>query len=285
MQTAETKADIRAAVAEYRRAGESVGLVPTMGYLHEGHLSLVRAARAANDRTVVSIFVNPTQFGPREDLATYPRDIERDLDLLRREGVDAVFLPSVDEMYHPDRQTIVETTRLSRVLMGRLRPGHYRGVATVVTKLFNIVQPDAAYFGEKDYQQLCVIRAMVRDLDSPVAVHGVPTVREADGLAMSSRNVRLSAEDRAAAPVLNASLDAAERIAATGARVSDIKAAVRGEIDSEPRAGLQSVDIRDAQTLAPVQGVPSGPLVVLLAARFGDVLLIDQRVVTPKGKT
>lgn len=282
MQTCPTKVSIRAAVAGMRADGASVGLVPTMGFLHDGHMTLVRAAKAACDRVVVSIFVNPTQFGPNEDFATYPRDPDRDLAMLRAEGVDAVFCPEPVEMYHPDAQTIVETTGLSGILIGALRPGHFRGVATVVTKLFNIVQPDRAFFGEKDYQQLQVIRTMVRDLDMPLVITGVPTVREADGLAMSSRNVRLTPEHRDAAPALNAALDWAEAtLPRQPMTAAELAAGVTARIVPAPGSEVQSVDVRDAATLAPIDGPVSDPAVILLAVRFGQVLLIDQRVVTP----
>ena len=281
MQVIRTKATMRDVSRGWRRGAARVGLVPTMGYLHDGHLALVRAARARADRVVASIFVNPTQFGPTEDFAAYPRDEGRDLALLSAEGVDAVFAPDAAEMYHPDRQTIVETTDLSRVLMGKLRPGHFRGVSTVVTKLFHIVEPDLACFGEKDFQQLAVIRTMVRDLDIPVDIVGVPTLRESDGLAMSSRNARLTPADRAAAPVLAQSLDLAESLLEEGAGAAQIARAVRDRIDAEPRANVQSVDLRDAATLAPVTGRVTRPAVVLLAVRFGTVLLIDQRVIAP----
>ena len=281
MQVIRTKAVMRDASRGWRRGGARVALVPTMGFLHDGHLALVRAARARADRVVVSIFVNPTQFGPTEDLAAYPRDEARDLALLRAEGVDAVFAPDAAEMYHPARQTVVETTDLARVLIGKLRPGHFRGVATVVTKLFHIVEPDLACFGEKDFQQLAVIRTMVRDLDIPVEIVGVPTVREPDGLAMSSRNVRLAPEDRAAAPVLARALDLAGRLAAEGATAVQIVREVRDMIDAEPRANVQSVDLRDADTLGPMTGRLTRPAVVLVAVRFGPVLLIDQRVIAP----
>ncbi len=276
-----TKAPMRETTRSWRRDGVRVALVPTMGFLHPGHLALVHAARARADRVVVSIFVNPAQFGPTEDFAAYPRDEARDLALLRAEGVDAVFVPDAAEMYHPDRQTIVETTGLARVLIGKLRPGHFRGVATVVTKLFHIVEPDLACFGEKDFQQLAVIRTLVRDLDFPVEIVGVPTVREPDGLALSSRNVRLTPEDRAAAPVLSRALDLAEGLVAQGVSAAGIVREVRDAIDAEPRANVQSVDLRDAATLAPVSGRPTRPAVVLLAVRFGPVLLIDQRVIAP----
>jgi len=277
MRIAARKDEIRDTVSAFRRAGESVGLVPTMGYLHEGHLTLVRAAKATCDRVVVTIFVNPTQFGPNEDLAKYPRDLPRDLALLKAAGVDAVFTPEPAEMYVDGAETVVETTKLSRVLIGRLRPGHFRGVATVVTKLFHIVGPDHAFFGEKDFQQLAVLHRMVRDLDFPLVIHGVPTVREPDGLAMSSRNVRLTPLDRAAAPVLHRAL-------LHGAGLSNaaqITREVRAMIAAEPRASVQSVDLRDAETLAPVSGRLTRPAVILLAVKFGDVLLIDNKVVTP----
>lgn len=278
-----TKSAARAAVAGYRTAGASVGLVPTMGYLHDGHLALVGAARSGCDRVVVSIFVNPTQFGANEDLGSYPRDIDRDLKLLKAAGVDAVFMPSPAEMYHPQDQTIVETTRLSRVLIGRLRPGHFRGVATVVCKLLNIVGPDRAYFGEKDYQQLLVIKTMVRDLDMPFDIHGVPTVRETDGLAMSSRNVKLTPEDRRAAVVLSKALNHVENSVQLGMTASSLRRSMRDILNSEPRADVRSVDVRDAATLAPVRGRIVAPVVVLLAVRFATVLLIDQRVLVAKG--
>jgi pantoate--beta-alanine ligase len=281
MQVIRTKVAMRDTSRAWRRAGARVALVPTMGFLHDGHLALVRAARARADRVAVSIFVNPTQFGPTEDFAAYPRDEARDLALLRAEGVDAVFAPDADEMYHSERQTVVETTELARVLIGKLRPGHFRGVATVVTKLFHIVEPDLACFGEKDFQQLAVIRTMVRDLDMAVEIVGVPTLRDPDGLAMSSRNVRLTTEDRAAATVLWRALRLAAQLVAEGATARQIVRAVRDAIDAEPRANVQSVDLRDAETLAPVAGRLSRPGVVLLAVRFGTVLLIDQRVIAP----
>ncbi|PTX02487.1 pantoate--beta-alanine ligase [Pararhodobacter aggregans] len=281
MQVFTTKAAVRDSVRDWRAAGQSVALVPTMGYLHRGHMALVERAKAQADRVVTSIFVNPLQFGPGEDLATYPRDADRDLAMLRDAGVDGVFLPSVEEVYPPGAQTIVETTDLARMLIGKLRPGHFRGVTTVVTKLFNIVQPDVAVFGEKDYQQLCIIRQMVRDLDMPLRIEGVPTVREADGLALSSRNVRLTPEDRAAAVILSQSLFAAEEMAKTGITASRLRAWVAANIQANPRADLQSADIRDAATLASISGPLQRPAVILLAVRFGKVLLIDQRVVTP----
>lgn len=281
MQLITTKSGVRETVRSWRQAGESVALVPTMGFLHEGHMALMAQARQEADRVIASIFVNPTQFGPNEDLATYPRDPERDRAMLAAAGVDAVFMPEVSEVYAPGAQTIVETTELAKILIGKLRPGHFRGVATVVTKLFNIVQPDVACFGEKDYQQLCMIRQMVRDLDVPVRIVGVPTQREDDGLARSSRNVRLTPEDRAAAVVLSRALFEAEEMAKTGITASRLRAWVAATIQAEPRADLQSADIRDAVTLESLSGALTRPAVILLAVRFGAVLLIDQRVVTP----
>ena len=281
MRTCRTIAEIRAEVASWRAAGQTVALVPTMGFLHEGHMALVRRGRELADRVIVWIFVNPTQFERADDLAAYPRDIERDLAMLRARAVDAVFTPEVDEIYPEGSETIVEATRLSGTLMGKVRPGHFRGVTTVVTKFFNIVQPDIALFGEKDYQQLQVIRRMVRDLHMPVRIEGVPTVREPDGLAMSSRNVRLSPEDRAAAIVLSQALDRAEALAAEGATVEDLRRGMTTVIAGEPRALLQGLDIVRAETLDEISGALDGPTAIMLSVRFGDVLLIDQRVVSP----
>lgn len=281
MEICATVQDIRNVVQGYRRAGESVGLVTTMGALHDGHLTLMKAAHADHDRVVATIFVNPTQFGEVADLAHYPSDDARDIDLLKGVGVHALFLPEVETIYPPGDQTIVETTELANKLHGKVRPGHFRGVATVVARLFNIVGPDAAYFGEKDYQQLQVIKRMVHDLHFPLTIHGVPTVREADGLAMSSRNVRLTPEDRAAAVVLNQSLTAAEKLVAKGTTIEDLQDAIRAHIKSEPRATLRAVDIVTADTLDPVTGPVTDKIAIMLSAEFGTVLLIDQREITP----
>ena len=276
-----TKAEMRETVSRWKRSGETVGLVPTMGFLHEGHLALVRMAIANSDRVVASIFVNPTQFGPNEDLATYPRDEARDLDLLISEGVHAVFLPSVDEMYGTGGDTHVEVPGLSGILQGALRPGHFRGVSTVVTKLFNIVTPDIAVFGEKDYQQLTLIRQMVRDLDMPLEILGHPIVREDDGLAMSSRNIGLSEDHRAEAVMLNFALDSAEALAKDAPSIEELEATVRDCLAQAPSADVKSVDIRDAETLEELSGTLASHAAVLLAVRFGTVLLIAQRVVAP----
>ena len=281
MEICQSVDDIRRVVRGYRLAGESVGLVTTMGALHEGHLTLMRRAREDHARVVATIFVNPTQFGEVADLAHYPSDDDRDISLLDGEGIDALFLPEVATIYPPGDETIVETVELANKLHGKVRPGHFRGVATVVARLFNICLPDAAYFGEKDYQQLQVIKKMVRDLHFPLSIVGVPTVREPDGLAMSSRNVRLTPEDRAASPVLNQSLSEAERLAAEGASVEGVRDAIRARIKSEPRAILRAVDIVAAETLAPVSGPITQKIAIMISAEFGGVLLIDQREINP----
>lgn len=281
MKICRTIPEIRALVAALRAAGHSVGFVPTMGALHDGHMSLVDAALSACDTVIASIFVNPTQFGDPKDLETYPRTEEADAALLEARGVSAIFVPPVSEIYADGAETIVETTRLANMLHGEVRPGHYRGVCTVVTKLFNITQPDAAFFGEKDYQQLQVIRTMVRDLHMPVAIHGVATQRDTDGLALSSRNRRLAPEDRAAAPVLNRALTAAEAAVAKGTTVEALTQIIRDTIGAEPRASLRAVDIVAQRTLAPVSGPVTQPIAIMLSAEFGGILLIDQREISP----
>ncbi|MEJ6747408.1 MAG: pantoate--beta-alanine ligase [Yoonia sp.] len=279
MQICRTIAEIRAAVADMRTAG-TVGLVTTMGALHAGHMALIKAA-SAHPNVVATIFVNPSQFGNVSDLDSYPRTQDADLAMLKQAGVTAVFIPSVGEIYPNGDETIVETTNLAHMLHGLIRPGHYRGVATVVTKLFNIIGADAAYFGEKDYQQLAVIRTMVRDLHTPVAIHGVPTVRETDGLAMSSRNVRLTPADRSAAPILIASLTAADALLKSGETIETTIDAIAATIAAEPLATLGAVDIVDPITFAPASGKPTGPVGIMISASFGDVMLIDQKEVTP----
>ena len=281
MLIARTIAEIRDAVGGYHANGQTVALVPTMGYLHEGHMSLVRQAAKEGDRIVAWIFVNPTQFENPDDLAAYPRDTERDLDLLRAEGVDAVFLPEASEIYPEGAETFVECTRLGNVLHGAVRPGHYRGVTTVVTKFFNIIQPDAAMFGEKDYQQLQVIKRMVRDLHMPIRIVGVPTVREQDGLAMSSRNIRLGPEDRAAAVILSQSLQRADELARTGTTIEDMRTAITETIGSEPRAALKGLDIVHPETLDELSGPVTAATAIMISVEVGGVLLIDQKVVTP----
>ncbi|WP_210527170.1 pantoate--beta-alanine ligase [Rubellimicrobium arenae] len=278
MNTCETVAAIRALRKGWTG---SVALVPTMGALHAGHMALVREAKRRADHVVASIFVNPTQFGDPRDLETYPRTLDADRTLLTEHGVEALFLPSVGEMYPDGDETIVETTRLSGLFHGAVRPGHFRGVATVVTKLFNIVQPDMALFGEKDYQQLAVIRTMARDLHMPVQVVGVPTLREPDGLAMSSRNARLSPEARSAATVLNRALDRAEALARDHVAVERIAETIREVIAQEPRATLRGLDIVDAESFTPVVRYITRRAGIMLSAEVGGVLLIDQREIEP----
>lgn len=266
--------DIRDAVRQWRRQDLVVGLVPTMGYLHEGHRSLIRLARQESDRVVVSIFVNPTQFSPTEDLAVYPRDLKADLDSCRAEGVDAVFHPSADAMYADDFSTWVSEERLAGGLCGASRPTHFRGVATVVTKLFNIVQPDIAIFGRKDAQQALVIERLVRDLNVPVQVITAPTVREADGLALSSRNSLLTPEDRARAPAICAALrDAAAALAAGRTDADALKALVT---DALTRAGarVDYVELVSRRTLEPIRTVDEQALLAV-AVLYGQVRLID----------
>lgn len=281
MDICTTNSAIRATIADARAKGATISLVPTMGFLHAGHMALVAKAQARGDFTVVWIFVNPTQFGDPKDLETYPRDTDRDLAMLREAGVDAVFLPDVGEIYPEGDETIVETTGLANRLHGLVRPGHFRGVTTVVTKFFNIIRPDVAVFGEKDYQQLQVIRRMVRDLHLEIEIVGVPTVREADGLAMSSRNVRLSAPDRAAAVVLHQALTKAGEMARDGTTVEALETAIRATIEAEPRAALTGLDIVHPAALTPLSGPLTGPAAILISAEFGGILLIDQKVVTP----
>lgn len=252
-----------------------VGFVPTMGYLHEGHLSLVRRARAENRSTVASIFVNPTQFGPKEDFASYPRAPERDLAMLQEAGTDVVFMPEAEEMYPPGMDTWVEVKGITDVLEGARRPGHFRGVATVVTKLFNIIEPDRSYFGQKDAQQVRVIQKMVRDLDMNTEVIVCPTLREPDGLAMSSRNVYLSPEERRAAAILWKSLELARRLWGQGERNAErIRREMTALIQTEPRAIIDYVSVADAQTLRELDQI-EGAALVSLAVKIGKPRLID----------
>ncbi|MBN1557063.1 MAG: pantoate--beta-alanine ligase [Lentisphaerae bacterium] len=275
MNTVHSVREMQARAADARRRNRRTGLVPTMGYLHEGHLSLVRLAREHGDRVVVSIFVNPAQFGPAEDLDRYPRDLERDLALCREEGVDTVFAPSAEAMYAPDASVWVEETALSRGLCGAGRPGHFRGVATVVAKLFHIVQPDVAVFGRKDYQQARVIERMVRDLNWPVRILLGPIVREADGLAMSSRNAYLSAEERVRARRLYVALREAERLAGAGTReAAALRTRMREVLEAGGGVDVEYAEVVDARTLEPVERV-AGPAVALVAARVGATRLID----------
>jgi pantoate--beta-alanine ligase len=269
---------MRAASRAARRVGGRLGFVPTMGALHEGHRSLVRAARASSDVVAASIFVNPTQFGPNEDLAKYPRSFERDCELLEREGVELVFAPGVEEMYPPGAVTWVTVEGLSDKLDGRSRPGHFRGVTTVVAKLFHVVEPDVAFFGQKDAAQVAIIRRMVRDLNLALEIVVCPIVREADGLAMSSRNAYLNAEQRERALVLHRSLMRVTQLASAGERsAARLVAAGREEITSESSVRLDYFEIVDAETLDPVEDVSGGALVAV-AAFVGGTRLIDNIV-------
>ncbi|PPJ46158.1 pantoate--beta-alanine ligase [Rhizobium sp. KAs_5_22] len=279
METVTTIAELRERLAPHRRAGRSIGFVPTMGYLHEGHLTLVGRAKAENAVTVVSIFVNPLQFGANEDLAKYPRDLERDSALLDKAGVDFLFAPGVTDMYPHPMQTVVDVPKLGSELEGAARPGHFAGVATVVTKLFNIVQPDAAYFGEKDYQQVAIIRRMVDDLAQPVRAVAVPTVREADGLACSSRNVYLTPAERTAAVIVPSALDEAARLIRSGLKdIAAIETKIADFIRAEPLAEPEVVALRHPETLAEIDTV-AGPVLLLLFVRLGQTRLLDNRVI------
>lgn len=279
MQVLETIAAFRAA-----RAGLSgrLGFVPTMGYLHEGHLALVGRARTECDHVAASIFVNPTQFGPNEDLDRYPRDLPRDLELLRAEGVDLVFVPSAAEMYPPDHSTFVVVERVTAPLEGARRPGHFRGVTTVVCKLFNIAAAQRAYFGQKDAQQTVVIRQMVRDLNIPVEIVIVPTVREPDGLAKSSRNVYLDPAQRAAAPVLYRALQYAATLFQQGERdAATLRAVLLRTLQEQPLAVVEYVSIAELATLVEIAGSIQRAALVSLAVRLGATRLIDNIVLEP----
>jgi pantoate--beta-alanine ligase len=266
---------MRAASRAARRTGKRLGFVPTMGALHEGHLSLVRAARSSCDALAASIFVNPTQFAPNEDLAKYPRSFERDRELLEREGVELLFAPPVEEMYPAGAVTWVTVEGLSDKLDGRSRPGHFRGVATVVAKLFHIVEPDAAFFGQKDAAQVAIIRRMVRDLNLPTEIVVCPIVRESDGLAMSSRNAYLDADQRKRALALHRALTRVQRMADAGQRkTSELVAAGRAEFAGESSVRLDYLEIVDPDTLHPVDSISSGALVAV-AAFVGSTRLID----------
>lgn len=266
----------------WRRNGQRIGFVPTMGALHDGHLSLVRRARRDNEKVVVSIFVNPTQFAAGEDFKRYPRDLSGDVASCRKEGVDVVFYPQTRQMYPPDYKTYVEVRDLSNVLCGKFRPGHFRGVATVITKLFNIVQPDSAYFGQKDAQQAVIIRHMSRDLNMPLSIEVIPTMRDKDGLAMSSRNSYLSPQERSNATVLNQALKLAERLVRFGRRdTRGIIAELEDFIRRMPGIKIQYLRIVDPDTLTPLSKIKTRALVVL-AVHSGKTRLIDNTIVKAK---
>ena len=282
MRMVRAKEELRAELAGPRRRGETIGLVPTMGALHGGHLSLIRAAREACEVVVVTLFVNPTQFGPDEDLAAYPRDEAADIARADAEGIDLLFAPSAEEMYPDGFATTVEVSGVTGVLEGapeQRGPEHFRGVTTVVAKLLNVVQPDAAYFGQKDAQQAVVLRTMARDLDFPTRIEVLPTVREPDGLAMSSRNRYLDPEERARATALSRALRAAEGAAASGEEsLERILETARSQLDS---AGIEPeyLEARDAEDLTPAGTLNGRPVLIALAARVGPARLIDNTII------
>lgn len=265
---------LRRQVAEWRAAGERIALVPTMGALHRGHIALVKAARRRADRVIVSIFVNPAQFGPAEDFSRYPRTLPADLAKLGYAKADAVYVPAVSEVYPEGFTTTISLLGPALGLETDFRPTHFAGVATVVAKLFTQVTPDLAYFGQKDYQQLKVVTRMARDLDLPVEVVGIPTVREPDGLALSSRNVYLSAEDRATSPVLFAALNEASAAILSGGNIAASVEAARARV-TQAGFKLDYLDARHAETLAPIATTAEGPIRLLVAARIGVTRLID----------
>ncbi|NLT16578.1 MAG: pantoate--beta-alanine ligase [Clostridiales bacterium] len=275
MRRTDSIEETRGVVRYWREHGHSVGLVPTMGFLHEGHVSLIRRARADNEKVAVSIFVNPTQFGPGEDYESYPRDLERDLSVLSEENVDLVFIPSPEQMYSKEHFVYVDVESLGDVLCGAQRPGHFRGVCTVVAKLFNIFRPDRAYFGQKDAQQLTIIRQMARDLNFGVEIVRCPIVREPDGLALSSRNAYLSEKERKAALVIPRSLSLARNALENGERdAGRIRIIIAGEIEKEPLACIGYVEVVDASSLRPVERIDR-PVLAAVAVKIGPARLID----------
>ena len=273
MQIAYTVAEAKKITRAWKREGCTIGLVPTMGYLHEGHASLIERARAENDRVVVSVFLNPTQFAPNEDLASYPRDFDHDCELCESIGADLVFHPEPEEMYH-DPHAFVNIDLLSETMDGAARPIHFRGVCTVVSKLFNIIQPDNAYFGQKDAQQLAIVRKFVEDLNFDVKITGCPIVREPDGLAKSSRNTYLSTEERAAAPVLYRAIRKGLEIIEPGMETASLEAAMKEVLATEPLADTEYVTAVDALTMQPIDVVDRDTLVAM-AVRIGSTRLID----------
>jgi pantoate--beta-alanine ligase len=281
MQTIKNKEVLRRTVSDARRSGQTIGLVPTMGFLHQGHLSLIRRARKENDVVVVSIFVNPTQFGPDEDLDTYPRDIERDTALMTDAKVDLVFLPGADQLYPEGYATYVEVQgAMTQTLCGRSRPGHFRGVTTIVSKLFHLAAPHRAYFGQKDAQQVAVIRQMARDLEFDVEIVACPTVRETDGLALSSRNAYLSQQHRKDAVVLSASLFEAEKMVAGGERrAAAVARHISARIGSVPDATIDYITVVNAETLADLETL-TGEVLIAVAVKLGGTRLIDNIRVT-----
>ena len=279
MKIAPTVKEVREIVKTWRAEGLSVGLVPTMGFLHEGHGSLISRAVRDNDRVVVSVFVNPTQFGPNEDLEAYPRDMNHDSAFCEKLGADLIFHPEPSEMYDPDFTTYVNMEELSKTLCGKSRPIHFRGVCTVCTKLFNIVKPDRAYFGQKDAQQLAIIRRMVRDLNMDLEIVGCPIVREEDGLAKSSRNTYLSEKEREAALVLSRSIFLAEKMIEEGeTSAANVKSAMTELIEKEPLAQIDYVEVVDGVSMQPVDQIKA-PALIAIAVKIGKTRLIDNTIV------
>ena len=278
MKIVGTVKEVREQVKEWKKQGLSVGFVPTMGYLHEGHKSLMDAARKGNDKVVVSIFVNPMQFGPTEDLATYPRDLNHDAALCESAGVDLIFHPEAEEMYEKDFCSFVDMTGLTEGLCGKTRPIHFRGVCTVVNKLFNIVTPDHAYFGQKDGQQLAVIKRMVRDLNMDIEIVGCPIVREEDGLAKSSRNTYLSPEERKAALILSKTVALGKELAKTEKDANKVVEAMKKNIETEPLAKIDYVEAVDALSMAPVEKL-EGTCMLAMAVYSGKTRLIDNTLI------
>ncbi len=278
MKIVGTVKEVREQVKEWKKQGLSVGFVPTMGYLHEGHKSLMDAARKGNDKVVVSIFVNPMQFGPTEDLATYPRDLDHDTALCESAGVDLIFHPEAEEMYEKDFCSFVDMTGLTEGLCGKTRPIHFRGVCTVVNKLFNIVTPDHAYFGQKDGQQLAVIKRMVRDLNMDIEIVGCPIVREEDGLAKSSRNTYLSPEERKAALILSKTVALGKELAKTEKDANKVVEAMKKNIETEPLAKIDYVEAVDALSMAPVEKL-EGTCMLAMAVYIGKTRLIDNTLI------
>lgn len=278
MKIVGTVKEVREQVKEWKKQGLSVGFVPTMGYLHEGHKSLMDAARKGNDKVVVSIFVNPMQFGPTEDLATYPRNLDHDAALCESAGVDLIFHPEAEEMYEKDFCSFVDMTGLTEGLCGKTRPIHFRGVCTVVNKLFNIVTPDHAYFGQKDGQQLAVIKRMVRDLNMDIEIVGCPIVREEDGLAKSSRNTYLSPEERKAALILSKTVALGKELAKTEKDANKVVEAMKKNIETEPLAKIDYVEAVDALSMAPVEKL-EGTCMLAMAVYIGKTRLIDNTLI------
>ena len=278
MKIVSTVEEVRKQIKEWKMQGQSIGFVPTMGYLHEGHKSLMDCARKENDRVVVSIFVNPMQFGPAEDLADYPRDLEHDTKICESAGTDLIFHPEPEEMYDGDFCSFVDMSVLTEGLCGKTRPVHFRGVCTVVTKLFNIVTPDRAYFGQKDGQQLAVIRRMVRDLNMDICIVGCPIVREEDGLAKSSRNTYLSPEERKAALVLSQAVRLGAELAKTGKDAKKVVLAMKDKIQTEPLARIDYVEAVDALSMQPVKTLEGGCMLAM-AVYIGKTRLIDNVLV------